>query len=96
MLRNWRHPEPGVGDLSAAPREGLSRRQSSREFRVLIGGQLRRVMRPLRREMKSCAAIEPVMGHLKAEHCMGRNHLRDRDGDRINDGLADAGYSSVV
>jgi len=36
--------------------------------------------------MKRRAAVEPVIGHLKAEHRMGRNHLKGRDGDRINVG----------
>ena len=39
------------------------------------------------------AAIEPVIGHIKAEHRMGRNYLKGRDGDRINAVLAAAGYN---
>jgi IS5 family transposase len=46
------------------------------KFRVWITGQVRRVTRPIRREMKRRAAVEPVIGHLKAEHRMGRNHLK--------------------
>jgi hypothetical protein len=37
------------------------------------------------------AAVEPVIGHTKAEHRMGRNYLKGRDGDRINAVLAAAG-----
>jgi len=37
--------------------------------------------------------IEPVIGHQKAEHRMGRNHLKGRDGDRINAVLAAVGYN---
>jgi hypothetical protein len=36
------------------------------------------------------AAVEPVIGHLKDG---GRNHLKGRDGDRINAVLAAAGYN---
>jgi IS5 family transposase len=43
--------------------------------------------------MKRRAAIEPVIGHLKAEHRMDRNHLKGRQGDRINAILAAAGYN---
>jgi IS5 family transposase len=43
--------------------------------------------------MKRRAAIEPVIGHLKAEHRMGRNHLKGREGDRINAVLAAVGYN---
>ncbi len=63
------------------------------KFRVWISGQARRVTRPIRREMKRRAAVEPVIGHTKAEHRMGRNYLKGRDGDRINAVLAAAGYN---
>ena len=39
------------------------------------------------------AAVEPVIGHIEAEHRMGRNYLKGRDGDRINAVLAAAGYN---
>ena len=51
------------------------------KFRVWITGQVRRVTRPIRREMKRRAAVEPVIGHLKAEHRMNRNYLKGRAGD---------------
>jgi IS5 family transposase len=50
--------------------------------------RVRHVTCPIRREMKRRAAVEPVIGHLKAEHRMGRNHLKGRDGDRANPVLA--------
>ena len=62
-------------------------------FKVWISGQVRRVTKTIRREMKRRAAVEPVIGHLKAEHRMGRNHLKGRDGDRINPVLAAAGFN---
>ncbi|MEH2470480.1 IS5 family transposase [Nitrobacteraceae bacterium AZCC 2161] len=62
-------------------------------FRVWISGQVRRVTKAIRREMKRRAAVEPVIGHLKAEHRMGRNHLKGRAGDRINPVLAAAGFN---
>jgi IS5 family transposase len=69
-----------------------SRRQSSR-LKVWITGQIRRVTKAIRREMRRRAAIEPVIGHLKGDHRMGRNYLKGRDGDRINAVLAAAGYN---
>jgi len=63
------------------------------KFRVWISGQVRRVTKAIRREMKRRAAVEPVIGHLKAEHRMDRNHLKGRDGDRMNAVLAAAGYN---
>jgi hypothetical protein len=53
---------------------------------------VRRVTRPIHREMKRRAAVEPVIGHLKAEHRLGRNYLKGRDGDCSNAVLAAAGY----
>lgn len=66
------------------------------KFRVWITGQVRRVTRPIRREMKRRAAVEPVIGHLKAEHRLGRNYLKGRDGDRVNAVLAAAGYNFAL
>ena len=62
-------------------------------FKVWISGQVRRVTKAIRREMRRRAAIEPVIGHLKEDHRMGRNYLTGRDGDRINAVLAAAGYN---
>ena len=47
----------------------------------------------IRREMKRRPAVEPVIGHLRVEHRMGRNYLKGPDGDRINAILAAAGYN---
>ena len=43
--------------------------------------------------MRRPAAIEPVIGHLKAEHRMDRNYLKGFQGDRVNAVLAAAGYN---
>jgi len=63
------------------------------KFRVWISGQVRRVTAAIRREMKRRAAVEPVIGHLKAEHRMDRNYLKGPEGDRINAVLAAAGFN---
>jgi IS5 family transposase len=62
-------------------------------FKVWISGQVRRVTKAIRREMRRRAAVEPVIGHLKDDHRMRRNYLKGRDGDRINAVLATAGYN---
>jgi len=66
------------------------------KFRVWISGQVRRVTAPIRREMRRRSAVEPVIGHIKAEHRMGRNYLKGRAGDRINAVLAAAGYNFTL
>ena len=62
-------------------------------FRVFISGQVRRTTAAIKREMKRRAAVEPVIGHLKADHRMNRNYLKGQDGDRINAVLAAAGFN---
>ena len=42
---------------------------------------------------KRRSAIEPIIGHLKADHQMDRNHLKVTEGDKINVLLADCGYN---
>ena len=43
--------------------------------------------------MKRRTAVEPVIGHLKTDHRMDRNHLKGRHGDRANAILAAVGYN---
>lgn len=54
--------------------------------------QNRRVTPAIKREMRRRSAVEPVIGHLKDEHRMGRNYLAHRNGDLNNAILAAAGY----
>jgi IS5 family transposase len=63
------------------------------KFRIWITGQVRRTTAAIKREMKRRAAVEPVIGHVKAEHRMDRNYLKGRKGDRANAILAAAGYN---
>lgn len=63
------------------------------KFRVFTQGQKRRVTPQIKKELKRRAAVEPVIGHLKAEHRMGRNYLAHHEGDAINAVLAAAGYN---
>jgi transposase, IS5 family len=62
-------------------------------FRVFISGQKRGVTPRIKRELRRRSAVEPVIGHLKAEHRMGRNYLWCRRGDAANAVLAAAGYN---
>jgi IS5 family transposase len=71
--------------------KGYRGHDHSQKFRVRISGQVHRATAPIRREIKRRAAVEPVIGHLKAEHRMDRNYLKGRD--RINAVVAVAGYN---
>ena len=62
-------------------------------FRVFTSGQKRRMTPGIKRELRRRSAIEPVIGHLKAEHRMGRNYLWHRHGDAANAVLAAVGYN---
>jgi len=46
-----------------------------------------------RKLLKRRQAIEPIIGHLKAEHRMGRCYLKGEQGDRLNAVLCAAGYN---
>jgi IS5 family transposase len=63
------------------------------KFKVYTSRQKRRVTPAIKREMKRRAAVEPVIGHTKEEHRMGRNYLAGRHGDANNAVLAAAGYN---
>jgi IS5 family transposase len=47
----------------------------------------------IKRQMRRRSAIEPVIGHLKQDHRMGRNHLAHTQGDAVNAVLAAIGYN---
>jgi IS5 family transposase len=51
----------------------------SHKFKVYIAGQ-RRGHAADQTRVQATRAVEPVIGHLKAEHRMGRNHLAHRAG----------------
>ena len=65
----------------------------SHRFKIYTSGQKRRMTPAIKREMRRRAAIEPVIGHIKNEHRMGRNYLAGTQGDAINAVLAAAGYN---
>lgn len=62
-------------------------------FKVYTAGQKRGVTEAIKRDMRRRAAVEPVIGHLKADHGMDRNHLAGTMGDAINAVLAAIGYN---
>lgn len=61
---------------------------------VFLANRKKSSMKPSRwKWFKRRNAIEPVFGHLKADHRMDRNHLHGKDGDRINAILAASGFN---
>ena len=62
-------------------------------LRVIVAGQKRGITAAIRRAMRRRSAVEPVIGHLKDGHRMGRNYLAGRAGDAANAVLAAVGYN---
>ena len=61
--------------------------------RVFISGQKRGVFGVIKRELRRRSAIEPVIGHLKADGHLGRCYLKGRAGDAANAILSAVGYN---
>ena len=61
--------------------------------RVFISGQKRGAFGAIKRELRRRSAIEPVIGHMKAEGHLGRCYLKGRDGDAANVILTAVGYN---
>ena len=60
---------------------------------VYPSGQKRGVTAQIKRELGRRPAVEPVIGHLKEDHRMGRNYLAGQVGDAANAVLAAVGYN---
>ncbi|HSH63463.1 MAG TPA: IS5/IS1182 family transposase, partial [Methyloceanibacter sp.] len=61
--------------------------------RVFISGQKRGVFGTIKRELRRRSAIEPIIGHLKAEGHLGRCYLKGRAGDAANVVLSAVGHN---
>jgi IS5 family transposase len=61
--------------------------------RVFISGQERGVFGIIKRELRRRSAIEPIIGHLKAEGHLGRCYLKGRAGDAANVLLSAVGHN---
>lgn len=63
------------------------------KHRVFISGQKRGVFGKIKQELKRRSAIEPIIGHAKHDHRMGRCHLKGKKGDQINAIFAAIGFN---
>ena len=62
------------------------------DVKVHIAGQ-HKARGALKKHFKRRNAIEPVIGHEKQDHGLGRNHLKGQEGDRINALLSGCGFN---
>ena len=63
------------------------------KLRIVHRGKPKRLTPQERKQLKRRQAIEPIIGHLKADHRMGRCHLKGEQGDRLHAVLCAAGYN---
>ncbi len=63
------------------------------DVRIVHKGKIKRISAQDRKLLKRRQAIEPIIGHLKADHRMGRCHLKGHQGDRLHAVLCAAGYN---
>lgn len=69
-----------------------TRRDVKPPWRVYISGR-RNLPPAVNAELRRRAGIEPVIGHMKGDHGMHRNHLKGRHGDQFNVKMAAVGYN---
>ena len=60
---------------------------------IVHRGKSKRITEEERQLLKRRQAIEPIIGHLKADHRMQRCHLKGETGDRLHAVLCAAGYN---
>ncbi|BAO83026.1 transposase and inactivated derivatives, IS5 family [Serpentinimonas maccroryi] len=63
------------------------------DVRIVHRGKSKRLTQAERELLKRRQAIEPIIGHLKQDHGMGRCHLKGELGDRLHAVLCAAGYN---
>jgi IS5 family transposase len=62
-------------------------------FKVHVAGYKQGLTKTVKHAFRRRAAVEPVIGHLKQDHRMGRNFLAFTEGDANNAVLAAVGYN---
>jgi len=64
------------------------------DYNIHLAGRRRKgLTRSEHRWLKRRSAIEPLIGHLKEDHRLNRNHLLRKTGDRINAIMAACGFN---
>jgi IS5 family transposase len=59
----------------------------------IVGKGIKRAKRSLRKWLKRRSAIEPLIGHMKTDGKLGRNHLAGIEGDKVNAVLCGCGQN---
>ena len=92
--RHRGHPKAHrLRDRARLCRQRIPRPRCAKSRPRLYLGQKRGVFGAIKRELRRRSAIEPVIGHMKAEGHLGRCYLKGRDGDAANTILTAVGYN---
>ncbi len=73
--------------------KGYVGHKAPKPMRVFRSGQKRGVHGQIKKELRRRSAIEPVIGHCKADGHLDRNYLKGRHGDQINAVMSAVGYN---
>ena len=73
--------------------KGYRGHKAPKPLRGFLSGQKRGVHGAIKRELRRRSAIEPVIGHMKADGHLDRNYLKGRIGDQVNAILSAVGYN---
>ena len=73
--------------------KGYRGHDAQNPHRIFISGQKRGVFGAIKRELRRRSAIEPVIGHMKAEGHLGRCYLKGTAGDAANAILTAVGHN---
>jgi transposase, IS5 family len=63
------------------------------DVHIVHRGKVKRISEQERKLLRRRQAIEPIIGHVKSDHRMGRCHLKGETGDRLHAVLCSAGYN---
>jgi transposase, IS5 family len=83
------HPAPAA----KSPIRATKPHDYAKKERVFIAGQRRGLTPSIKRELRRRSAIEPMIGHMKEDGRLGRNHLLGIAGDAMNALLVAAGHN---
>lgn len=89
------HLNSGIRPKDAYVDKGYRGHQAE-TAKVYLAGQKQGVTKAIKKQLKRRNAIEPVIGHMKADGKLKRNWLKGQQGDAINAILCGAGFNLRV
>jgi IS5 family transposase len=82
LLKAQEHSQVKI-DFAFADKAYRGKTHHPDTVKVFISGT-KKLTPPLKKLLKNRSAIEPIIGHLKNDHRLGRNYLRGKIGDQVN------------